>query len=327
MRRDPCPAGCLVHGGRREHDGACWWFGWSNPRSTGRATDAALRAIADALTLPLSRRHPGPWRVEPAQAGRPRPQTLRRGGRSGRRIGAAVRIGRLTGSDSGHGGPHRNPGRGVATPTAAPLTGSGAIRRDGHPTDCVTGWYVQTCTPVLVVTQVSRRNGRAAPSSGKIRFPPPSTTGSIIRTSSSTSLADSRVLTREALPQTSRSPPSPSRRAAMSSMAPVRDRSEVFSHVRSPGSNVLERDVLLDGVHPVGIRVAGPLGPCRGHPLPGAPAEQQCVRPVHGSADRRTHHLRVEVGHGPAPMGEASVPVLVRAPRGLHDAVQAHETR
>ena len=125
------------------------------------------------------------------------------------------------------------------------------------------------------------------PSSGKIRLPPPSRIGSIIRLSSSTSPSASSAWTRLALPQITRSPPSCARSAAMSRDGVVGRQQRRLFHVRSSWRQRPGRHVLLDGVHLVGVRVAGPLRPRRRHPLPRAPAEQQRVGRVHPLADRR----------------------------------------
>ena len=83
-------------------------------------------------------------------------------------------------------------------------------------------------------------------------------------------------------------------------------------------------DVLGDRVHPVGERVAGALGPRRGHRLPRAPPEEQRVgvaqRVVEAAADGI-----VEERVRPAPVREAAVGVLVGPARCLYDAVQADE--
>lgn len=148
--------------------------------------------------------------------------------------------------------------------------------------------------------------------------------GSIIKLSSSTSPSASRVVTRLTLPQINKSPPSWARNAAMSVTAFSGDSNVVF-HVMSSWVSVRDATYFLDRVHLVGVRVTGPLGPRRRHPLPRAPAEQQGLRRVHPFTDCRLHHLGVEVRNRPTAVGEAPVGVLLGAARCLHDTVEAHE--
>lgn len=94
-----------------------------------------------------------------------------------------------------------------------------------------------------------------------------------------------------------------------------------FAHARW----LLERrrgHVLRQAVEDVGEHVAlGHVGPVGGHDLIRAPAEEE--RP--GLSHRLAHRLAgdlVEIGHLPAPIVEASAPVLIRITLGLHHPVQ-----
>jgi len=84
-------------------------------------------------------------------------------------------------------------------------------------------------------------------------------------------------------------------------------------------------DVLWDGVHLVGERVAGSLGPRRGHRLPRAAPEQERFGFVHRVGEGAAYHLRIEERLRPAAVGEATVGVFVGPAWRLHYAVQAHE--
>ena len=99
--------------------------------------------------------------------------------------------------------------------------------------------YVHTFTPVAAVTVETSSSVRIAPSSGKIRLPPPRSTGSIMSRSSSTRFSLSRVCTRVGLPRTTSSPPPALWSFEMSATASSPGMSVVFQ-VRSSARSVLD---------------------------------------------------------------------------------------
>jgi hypothetical protein len=85
------------------------------------------------------------------------------------------------------------------------------------------------------------------------------------------------------------------------------------------------RNILGDGVHLIGERVACSLRPRARHHLPRPPAEEQGLGSSHGFAEHRTHRLRVEERHRPAAIDEPAVSVFLGSARGLHDPVETDE--
>jgi len=126
-------------------------------------------------------------------------------------------------------------------------------------------------------------------------LPPPSTIGSIIRFSSSTTSASSKDRTSWALPMTFTSHPGRSCNAVTPATRSAPRISEVGAQV-SLGQRVRD-DVLVDRVDPVGEGVTGPLGPRAGHDLPRAPAEQERVGPLGRLVEAPPHDLGVEERH------------------------------
>src|SRR5829696_7560600 len=185
-------------------------------------------------------------------------------------------------------------------------------------------------TPVLACVTDTSSSGRASPYDGKIVFPPPRTIGSSMSWYSSTRSFSTSWRASEALPQTCR-PPSPplarsERIASIASPSPS-PRSVVLFHRerRVLGRQRPRHDVLRDGVHLVGVRIAGPSRPGGGHDVPRPPPEQQRLGAIHDLADDRSHRVWVEERRRPASVLKPIVVVLVLAAGSLHDAVEAHE--